>query len=120
LAVAGAGIAVAWYFYIKKPKLADKAQRQFAGIHKIIYNKYYVDEIYNFLITNPIVTVSRAVLYKIVDVKIIDAMVNDTASFFISLSRFVKGVQTGFVRDYALTMLITFVLIAGMYMWGGG
>ncbi len=120
LAVAGAGIAVAWYFYIKKPQMAEKAQRQFATLHKIIYNKYYMDEIYDFLVTNPIVNISRTVFYKIVDVKIIDAMVNGTASFFMSLSRFARGVQTGFVRDYALTMLITFVLIAGFYMWGGG
>jgi NADH-quinone oxidoreductase subunit L len=120
LSVAGAGIGVAWYFYIKKPHLAEKTRQKFAGIHKIIFNKYYIDEIYDFLITRPIVAVSKSVLYKIVDVKIIDAMVNGTASFFISLSQFVRGVQTGLVRDYALTMLITFVLIAGFYMWGGG
>ena len=120
LTVAATGIALAWYFYIKKPQMADRAQKQFSTVHKIIYNKYYVDEIYDFLITNPIVAVSRTVLHKIVDVKIIDAMVNGTASFFISLSHFVRGVQTGFVRDYAFTMLITFVLLAGFYLWGSG
>ena len=120
LAVAGAGIGVAWFFFVKKPHLAEKVRQQFAGIHKIIFNKYYVDEAYDFLITRPVVNVSRTVLHKLIDVKIIDAMVNGTASFFISLSHFVRGVQTGMVRDYALTMLITFVLIAGFYMWGGG
>ena len=119
LAVAGTGIALAWYFYIKKPQAAVKAQKQFSGIHKVIYNKYYVDEIYDFLFTNPIVKFSREVFHKIVDVRIIDAIVNGTADFFIALSRFARGIQTGMVRDYALTMLIAFVMIAGFYMWGG-
>jgi NADH-quinone oxidoreductase subunit L len=119
LGVAVVGIALAWFFYLAKPRAADGMQRLFAGLHNLIYRKYYVDEIYDFLFTNPIVTVSRSFLFQIMDVRVIDAIVNGTASFFLGISRFAKGIQTGLVRDYALSMLLAFVALIGFVMWGG-
>ncbi|MBI3794538.1 MAG: NADH-quinone oxidoreductase subunit L [Nitrospinae bacterium] len=119
LAVAIVGIFVAHHFFIKDKPAAERIQKKYSGIHGLIYNKYYVDEIYDFLFTRPIVVFSREVLHKVVDVQIIDGFVNGTGSFFAGLSRFAKRFQSGFVRDYAFTMVLAFVLIAGYYLFGG-
>ena len=49
---------------------------RFAGLHRVLENKYYVDEIYDAAIVQPIRIVSEEGLWKIVDVRVIDGAVN--------------------------------------------
>ncbi len=119
LGVAGLGILLAWFFYLKKPSASDAMQKAFRPLHTLIYKKYYIDEIYDAIFTNPIVAVSRGFLHKFFDVIIIDGTVNGVGRFFIMLGGFARRIQTGFVRDYALTMLIAGVMLIGYYLWGG-
>ena len=119
LGIAVVGIAMAWYFFLKNKPAAERLQRSYSGIHSLIYNKYYVDELYDHLFTHPIVRFSREFLHKVFDVQIIDGFVNGTASFFAGLSTFARRFQSGFLRDYAFTMAFAFVLIAGYYLFGG-
>jgi NADH-quinone oxidoreductase subunit L len=52
VAVAIAGIAVARYFYHTRPSIPDSLERSFKPVHTLLYNKWYVDEIYDFLFVN--------------------------------------------------------------------
>jgi NADH-quinone oxidoreductase subunit L len=52
VAVAVAGIAVARYFYHTKPEIPDSIERSLKPVHTLLYNKWYVDEIYDFLFVN--------------------------------------------------------------------
>ncbi|MBI5177700.1 MAG: NADH-quinone oxidoreductase subunit L [Nitrospinae bacterium] len=119
LGVAITGIALAYYFFLKNPAAAERMQKSYQGIHTLVFNKYYIDELYDWLFTRPIVRASREILHKIVDVQIIDGLVNGVASFFMGLSSVARRLQSGLIRDYALTMAVAFVLLAGFYLWGG-
>ena len=118
LGIAIIGISLAYYFYIKNTALRDSLYGTFKGIHKVIFNKYYVDEIYDAIFTNPIVSVSREFLHKVIDVVIIDGLVNGVGSFFTTLSEMAKRMQPGMVRHYALTMLVVSIMMVSYFLWG--
>ncbi len=92
---AAASILLARYIYLKKPEIASRTATRFKGLYNLLWNKYYVDEIYDAVIVNPIVTVSRNVLWKIADNKIIDGTVNGAAKLVDLLSSIIRKVQTG-------------------------
>ncbi len=119
LTVAIIGISLAYHFFVRKPEAAEALQKKYVGIWTVIYNKYYIDEIYDFLFVRPCVRFSKEVLHKGVDVGVIDAMVNGVAAFFMWSSNIARRLQSGMVRDYALTMALAFVLLASYYLWGG-
>ena len=56
------GIALAYLFYVVKPELPDQVAASFSGLYKLIYNKYFVDEIYGAVVVNPVVS-DRAKFY---------------------------------------------------------
>ena len=58
------GISLAYLFYVASPSLADAASKNFNGLHKLLYHKYYVDEAYDAAVVEPIVQGSRSVLWK--------------------------------------------------------
>lgn len=108
--IAIVGILLAYLMYIKQPDLPAKMVGKFKLIYTIIYNKYYVDEIYDATIVKPTVKTSF-ILWKIVDVKIIDGFVNAVARIVELKSEVLKLFQTGYVRNYALSILLGGVII---------
>lgn len=108
--IATVGILLAYLMYIKQPDLPAKVVGKFKLIYTIIYNKYYVDEIYDATIVKPTVKTSF-ILWKIVDVKIIDGFVNAVARIVELNSEVLKLFQTGYVRNYALSILLGGVII---------
>lgn len=108
--IAIVGILLAYLMYIKQPDLPAKIVGKFKLIYTIIYNKYYVDEIYDAIIVKPTVKTSF-ILWKIVDVKIIDGFVNAVARIVELKSEVLKLFQTGYVRNYALSILLGGVII---------
>ncbi len=119
IGIAVVGIAKAYIAYIKHPEITEKLYKMFKPIHTVIYNKYYVDELYDILIVKPTVATSRWVLHKLVDEIIIDGIVNGVGDFFVTLSSMVKKFQSGLLRDYALTMMLGALLFVSFYLWGG-
>jgi len=105
-----AAILFARYVYLKRPSVAVKTSQRFAGIYKILLNKYYVDETYDALVVNPIKKSSESFLWKIADNKIIDGMVNGAASLVNFLSDNIKKMQTGIAQFYAIVMMLGIVV----------
>jgi NADH-quinone oxidoreductase subunit L len=103
---ATASILLARYIYLKKPEIAVRTASRFKGLYNLLWNKYYVDEIYDLLVVNPIVTVSRNVLWKIADNKIIDGTVNGAAKLIDIISATIRKIQTGVAQLYALVMVL--------------
>jgi NADH-quinone oxidoreductase subunit L len=116
-AVAAAGIAVAVYFFLKHRRAADRVADRFAGVRELLLNKYYVDEVYDAAIVQPIRIVSEEALWKVVDVRVIDGAVNGVADTVAGGSEVLRRVQTGSVRTYAASLLFGVVLILGYYLW---
>jgi NADH-quinone oxidoreductase subunit L len=67
----------------------------------LLENKYWVDEIYDKYIINPIHVFSRDGLWKIADLDVVDGLVNGAGRFVAGIGDFVRNLQVGFVRSYA-------------------
>jgi NADH-quinone oxidoreductase subunit L len=114
--VAIAGIGIAAYFFLRNPAASDAAATRFAGLRRLLLNKYYVDEIYDAMIVEPIRIVSEEGLWKIVDARVIDGAVNGTGRLVAGGSERLRRVQTGSVRAYAASILLGVVAVLGYYL----
>jgi len=115
--VAFGGIGLAVYFFLKRREAADRMARQFAGVHRVLEHKYYVDEIYDLAVVQPIQIVSREGLWKTVDVRFIDGAVNGVAEAVRGSSEVLRRLQTGSVRAYAASLFLGVVTVLGYYLW---
>jgi NADH-quinone oxidoreductase subunit L len=115
MGVAIVGIFLAYKMYIKKPELPEKVTERVPGLYDLIYNKYYVDEVYDATVVEPIVNGS-VVLWKEADSKVIDGVVNGTASLVERLSAVIRKLETGYVQNYALGILVGVAVITGYYL----
>ncbi|MFO1518127.1 MAG: NADH-quinone oxidoreductase subunit L [bacterium] len=119
-----AGLSVAWagvwallavFIYTKKPDFPRKLADKLRGLYRLVFNKYYVDEIYDRLIIRPLNWISRKVLWKGVDADLIDGIaVNGSARASEFLGQVAGAFQTGVVNNYALYFLIALV---GLMIW---
>ena len=105
VAVAAFGIGAAYNLYVVRRESAQALARRFAGLHALLSHKYYVDEIYDALFVNPAVTGSREVLWKGLDVGIIDGSVNGVGRTIQGSADLLKHLQNGLVRSYASWIL---------------
>jgi NADH-quinone oxidoreductase subunit L len=80
------------------------------ALQKTIYNKYYVDEIYDAAVRKPLDAIS-GVFYKFVDKQIIDGMVEGVGSTVKGLGSVVRLLQQGNISFYMITMMLSIVFI---------
>ncbi len=81
------------------------------GFGKILENKYYLDEIYDKAIVEPIRNVSDKILWGILDIKVIDSFINGLANYITKLSTDWRRIQTGVIQDYAILAIGGVVVI---------
>jgi NADH-quinone oxidoreductase subunit L len=112
MAVAAAGIYTAYKMYIKRPELPEKVTQKIPVIYDLVFHKYYVDEIYDATVVEPIKNGSDF-LWHGVDNNVVDGAVNGSATTIGWLSSHLRKLETGFVQNYALAILIGVVLITG-------
>ena len=79
---------------------------RFAGVHRVLEHKYYVDEIYDAAVVQPIRIVSEEGLWKGVDVRVIDGAVNGVGEAVVGGSELLRRLQTGSVRAYAASLFL--------------
>ena len=115
--VAFAGIGVAAYYFLKKRDAARDLAERFPGVRNVLLNKYYVDEIYDASLVQPIRLLSENGLWKGIDVQAIDRAVNGLAESVGGISERLRRVQTGSVRAYAASLFLGVVFILGYYLW---
>jgi NADH-quinone oxidoreductase subunit L len=115
--VAIAGIGLAMFFWFRRPDTAAALAQRFSGLHRLLLNKYYVDEVYDATVVQPIKRLSQGALWKGVDVGLIDGLVNGVGAAVRSASATLRRVQTGSVRTYAASLFLGAVLIVGWYLW---
>jgi NADH-quinone oxidoreductase subunit L len=115
--VAIAGIGIAAYYFLRNRAAADALAARFSGLYRLLTNKYFVDEVYDTTIVQPVRITSQEGLWKIVDVRIIDGTVNGVGQLVAGFSESLRRVQTGSVRAYAASLLLGAVAILGYYLW---
>jgi NADH-quinone oxidoreductase subunit L len=115
-----AGIGLAWLMYLAKPGMADSLANTFKAPYQLLYNKYFVDEIYDAAIVKPVVGGSRFVLWKGVDAGLIDGIVNGVGARSRDVGSVLRLLQSGSVRSYATWVLFGSVaLIIAITLTGG-
>ena len=141
LAIAVSGILIARKFYVTSPEVSDQMAERFAGAHRLLSHKYYVDELYGATVIGGTFAGARG-LWTF-DRKVVDGAVNGTSwvtvvsSWFSGLTdrTIVDGVvnlvgwvvqesslvfrrfQTGLVQNYALLMLFGIFAFVGIYLF---
>ena len=106
--IAALGIAIGWIVFKKRPLLQ---------MPRLLENKYYVDEVYNASVINPIKTGSREVLWKLFDVGVIDGFLHAVGDAVTESSGALRRMQAGFVRGYAAIILLGALALIGFFAY---
>ncbi len=103
------GLAIAWLAYMRETDLPERAANQLGPVYKFLFNKWYFDEIYQFLFVRPAFWLGRK-LWKVGDEGIIDRFGPDGVAWAVAQGTVgAKRVQSGYLTSYALWMLVGLV-----------
>jgi NADH-quinone oxidoreductase subunit L len=135
-----AGILAAWRFYVGRPEIAARLARRFAGPHRVLKNKYYVDELYGATVIGGTVrgadglwtfdrqvvdgavngsgwvTILSSWLSHLADKYLVDGLVNLVGSVIQESSFVFRRVQTGLIQNYALLMMVGVFAFVSLYL----
>jgi NADH-quinone oxidoreductase subunit L len=130
IGVATTGIYLGWLLYVKRPELPGKVAARFASLHRLLFEKYYVDEVYQTLFVRPLlklvalsghfdlntidgavnlssrVTAKFAFLIGWEDLKIVDGAVDGLADIFKRWGAALRHLQTGRVQHYLYSVVL--------------
>ena len=111
-AAALAGIGIALKFYLLSPELPGRVSLRFRRAYTILLNKYYIDEFYDAFVVRPLIGGSL-LLWRAFDIKVVDGAVNGVAAFVDRWGTHLRRIQTGYVPNYVLFILVGVVAIVG-------
>ena len=113
------GFLVSLYVYILRPGTAQALARAFPGLYQFLLNKWYFDELYDFLFVRPAFALGR-LFWKGGDGRIIDGLGPDgVAARVIDGARLAMRLQTGYIYHYAFAMLIGVAAVVSWFVAGG-
>ncbi|MGE0766149.1 MAG: NADH-quinone oxidoreductase subunit L [Hyphomicrobiaceae bacterium] len=113
------GFVLAYAYYMVAPGLPAATARAFRPIYLFFLNKWYFDELYDFIFVRPAMALGRA-LWKGGDGAVIDGTIDGTAATVSRVTDRVVKLQTGYVYHYAFAMLIGLAAIITWFMLGFG
>jgi NADH-quinone oxidoreductase subunit L len=135
------GILVAYRFYVRSPEIAEHLARRWSGAHRVLSNKYYVDEFYGATVVagtlggakglwtfdakvvdgavngSGWLTVFSAWFSHLIDKYIVDGLVNLVGAVMEESSFVLRRLQTGLVQNYALVMLFGVFAFVSVYLF---
>jgi NADH-quinone oxidoreductase subunit L len=119
IAIAAAGLAGAAWFFSGDASRAARVKENFAGLYRVLSNKYFVDELYDRAINRPLLWVSDAVFLKLGDRMLLDGTLNGLASLAQRAAGRLSRVQTGSLHKCAFLVLVGMVASL-VWMWRNG
>jgi len=120
VAFAFAGIFMAYYVYILNPGSADGYAKSLGGVYRAIAGKFFVDEAYDAAIVHPLEQGSRTVLMNGFEEVIVEGGVNATVAVTRWGGGFLRLLQAGNIRSYAVYILLGAVIFLGVMATNGG
>jgi NADH-quinone oxidoreductase subunit L len=112
-----AGIVAAYYLYLAVPAVRSRLASAFRPVLRVFEAKFYWDDVYGAFVRRGVVGGSDALLWKGIDVGVIDGAVNGTGSLTRAFAQALRPLQTGIVRHYALMILAGAVALLGWVLW---
>jgi NADH-quinone oxidoreductase subunit L len=111
------GIGLATWLWWKNPATPVRMAAAFPGLHRLLLNKYYVDEFYDVTVVQPVKIVSEDGLWRVMDARLVDGAVNGTGQVVGAMSAVLRLFQTGSVKMYAASTFLGVVVILAYYIW---
>ncbi len=139
--LAAAGIATAWRFYVRAPEIAERLAARWSGAHRVLLNKYYVDEIYDATVIRGTMagatglwafdtrvvdgavngsgwlTIFSSWFSHLIDKYIVDGLVNLVGAVLEESSYLFRRLQSGLIQHYALVMLFGVFAFVSIYLF---
>jgi len=107
--IALAGIVLAWYMYGKKAVDTEALKQRFLPIWTLLYNKYYIDEVYQWFFDKIVLNIGNAFNWS--DRKVVDGIADGFSDLIRATGARLRFVQTGSMQTYALVLFAAVVLI---------
>jgi NADH-quinone oxidoreductase subunit L len=114
------GVLAAWVMYVWRPGLPAAVAARLGPIYRLVWNKYFVDQIYDAAVVRPTVEGSRAVLWRGIDQEVIDGAVNGVGERARGIGNVLRRAQSGNIRSYAAWVLLGSVCVLIAYGLSGG
>ncbi len=111
------GIAIAYVFYIRQPGLPMILAWRLGALYRILLEKFYIDQIYNLLVTRPLFWISANVLYRAIDSFAIDGAAEGAGLTVETGGEIARRAETGNVQTYAFVYLLGVIAVAGYYLY---
>jgi NADH-quinone oxidoreductase subunit L len=106
--VAVAGIALAWWMYVRQPGTAAALAQKYPGMYELSRNRFYLDEIYDALVVKPLTALAS--LCRVIDQYLVDGLVDLLGNVPRFLGLLFRPIQNGLVQFYALAMILGLVV----------
>jgi NADH-quinone oxidoreductase subunit L len=111
------GLWIAWNNYIRSPGSADRLVATFPSVYRFVANKWYFDELYDFLFVRPALWLGR-LFWKGGDEGTIDRFGPHGAAYAVGVgNRVTYRLQSGYLYSYALVMLLGLIGAASWAIW---
>ncbi len=117
ITVALGGWIIGYMMYIKKTELPQKIGATFQPIYKLLFNKYWVDELYSKTLVQPVLKSCEKIILGFFDVIIIEGIVNGVPNLIGVFSKKFREIQTGFLSNYGLVMALGALFIIGFWIF---
>jgi NADH-quinone oxidoreductase subunit L len=100
------GILLSYYMYVVNTQVPERIAASLGGFYTLVYNKYFVDELYDATVVNPMITGSTSVLWHGMDQGVIDGIVNGVGTESKSIGGVLRRLQSGNIRSYATWVVL--------------
>lgn len=111
------GFLLAWWLYLRRPEVPKRLAESFRGLYRLVAGKYFIDELYAFLIVRPLVWVSTNFLWHAVDEESIDGLVNGVAHEAGEFGDRLRHLNSGNTRTYAAWVILGAVVLTTVLAW---
>jgi NADH-quinone oxidoreductase subunit L len=114
------GILLAYLLYVAKPGMAGRIAERLGVVYRLVYTKYFVDEIYGAVVVTPVVEGSTRLLWRGMDAAVIDGTVNGIGARARGIGGVLRLLQSGNIRSYAAWVVAGSVLVLLAFGLMGG
>ncbi len=114
LALIGLGLAA--FLYLRTTDLPIRIGKAFKPLYTVLYNKYFIDELYDYTVVRPTMWIAKSILVGITDAKIIEGIVNGVPGTIGKFSQSLRKMQTGLVEHYGIFMAAGAVIIVALLL----
>jgi NADH-quinone oxidoreductase subunit L len=113
------GLFLAWLLYLGRPELPDRIAASLHSLYSAVANKYWIDELYAWILVKPLIAISGIVFWRGIDQGVIDATLDGSADGARDLSDQMRHMQSGNVRSYAGWVAIGATAVIAYMVWVG-